>query len=54
EALLERSDQPQATLMARRIANGQSAEIGTMNQMLIDRGQPPITEPLPDDHNAGH
>ncbi len=54
EALLERSDQPQVTLMARRISNGQSAEIGTMNQMLIDRGQPPITEPLPNDHNAEH
>jgi len=54
DALLQRSDQPQVTLMAERIVSGQSAEIGTMNQMLIDRGQQPITDPLPDDHNAGH
>lgn len=54
EALLQRSDQPQATLMAERIMSGQGAEIGTMNEMLVARGQPPITGPLHDDHNAGH
>jgi len=54
EALLQRSDQPNVTLIAERIINSQNAEIGTMNQMLIDRGQKPITDPLPEDHNAEH
>ncbi len=54
EALLQRSDQSEVTLMAERIVNAQGAEIGTMNQMLVARGQPPITDPLPDDHNGGH
>ena len=54
KGLLQRSDQPQVTLIAERIVNGQSAEIGTMNQMLVDRGQPPTTDPLPDDHVGGH
>jgi uncharacterized protein (DUF305 family) len=54
EALLQRSDQPEVTLMAERISNAQNADIGTMNQMLVARSQPPITDPLPDDHNSGH
>lgn len=54
EALLQRSDQPEVTLMASRIVDGQNAEIGTMNQMLTDRGQKPITDPLPDDGHGGH
>jgi len=54
EALLPRSDQPEVTLIAERTINSQNADIGTMNGMLIDRGQEPITDPLPVDHNAGH
>lgn len=54
EALLQRSDQPDVTLIAERIVNAQNADIGTMNQMLIDRGQEPITDPLSDEHDVGH
>ncbi len=54
EALLQRSDQPAVTLMAERMITSQNADIETMNQMLIARGAKPVTDPLPEDHNAEH
>ncbi|MBA2276321.1 MAG: DUF305 domain-containing protein [Chloroflexia bacterium] len=51
EALLERSDQPQVTRLARSIVAAQRSEIEAMNQMLQQRGQPPITDPLPADND---
>ena len=54
EGLLQRSDQPDVTQMAERIVSAQSADIATMNQMLVVRGHPPITDPLPDNHNSEH
>ncbi len=47
EAILDRSDQPQVELMANRVVLLQDSEIDTMNQMLEQRGQEPITDPLP-------
>ena len=52
QAVLDRSDQKQVTFLAGRIVMLQNAEIGTMNSMLEDRGEAPITDPLPDSH--GH
>lgn len=51
EGILKRSDQPQVTLMAQRIIVTQKADIDTMNQMLVARGQQPVTDPLPMDHS---
>ncbi len=51
EAYLERGNQDEVTLMADRIVLLQDSEIGTMNAMLEQRGQPPITDPLPDSHD---
>jgi uncharacterized protein (DUF305 family) len=52
EALLERSDESGVELMADRVIVLQDSEIGTMNQMLEARGQEPITDPLPETHEA--
>lgn len=48
DALVERSDEDRVVSFAERIAVTQRAEIETMNAMLVDRGQQPITDPLPD------
>lgn len=54
EAVLGRSDQEQVVLLADRIVMGQQSEIATMNEMLVARGQRPITDPLPmDEHEGG-
>lgn len=54
EAVLDRSDQDQVVLLAERIVLSQQTEIDTMNEMLIARGQQPITDPLPmDGHEDG-
>lgn len=50
DAYLERGDQDQVAFMADRIVLLQDAEIDTMNAMLEQRGQPLITDPLPDTH----
>jgi uncharacterized protein (DUF305 family) len=50
QAALDRSDQKQVTFMANRIVMLQESEITTMNQMLEERGQSPITDPLPESH----
>lgn len=50
EAYLDRGDQEEVAFMADRIILLQDAEIDTMNTMLEQRGQPPITDPLPDSH----
>ena len=50
EAYLERGSQAQVTLMADRIVLLQNAEIDVMNDMLERRGESPITDPLPDNH----
>ncbi len=49
EAVLSRSDQEQVVLLAERIEQAQQTEIDTMNEMLVARGQQPITDPLPAD-----
>jgi uncharacterized protein (DUF305 family) len=53
EAVLALSDQKQVTRLAERIVQSQQTEIDTMNAMLVARGQQPITDPLPDSHDAG-
>jgi uncharacterized protein (DUF305 family) len=54
EAVLDRSDQEQVVRLADRIVTGQQTEIDTMNDMLVARGQQPITDPLPmDGHDDG-
>jgi len=50
EAYLERGDQEEVAFMAGRIVLLQDSEIDTMNAMLEQRGQSPITDPLPDSH----
>jgi uncharacterized protein (DUF305 family) len=50
-AILDRSDQDQVTFLANRIVVLQDSEISTMNAMLEERGQDPITDPLPDSHD---
>ncbi|CAN5842247.1 hypothetical protein BH24CHL3_BH24CHL3_07290 [soil metagenome] len=50
EAYLERGSQAEVTLMADRIVLLQNAEIDVMNDMLERRGESPITDPLPDNH----
>jgi len=52
EAYLERGDQEDVALMADRIVQFQNIEIDAMNLMLEQRGQPPITDPLPDTHET--
>ena len=37
--------------MANRIVVLQDSEIDAMNYMLEQRGQPPITDPLPESHD---
>lgn len=49
EAVLNRSDQEQVAFLADRIVLTQQTEIDTMNDMLVARGQQPITDPLPMD-----
>jgi len=51
KAILARSDQKQVTFFANRVVMLQNAEIDTMNQMLEQRGQSPITDPLPASHD---
>lgn len=53
EAVLDRSDQEQVVRLAARIVTSQKTEIDTMNDMLVARGQQPITDPLPDSHDDG-
>jgi uncharacterized protein (DUF305 family) len=50
EAYLERGDQDEVAFMADRIVLLQDSEIDTMNAMLEQRAQTPLTDPLPDDH----
>jgi uncharacterized protein (DUF305 family) len=50
QAALDRSDQEQVTFMADRTVMLQGSEITTMNRMLEERGQVPITDPLPESH----
>lgn len=50
QAYLERGDQDQVAFMANRIVLLQDSEIDTMNAMLEQRVQSPITDPLPDSH----
>jgi uncharacterized protein (DUF305 family) len=50
EAYLARGDQEEVSFMADRIVLLQAGEIDTMNAMLEQRGQSPITDPLPDSH----
>ncbi len=50
EAYLERGDQEEVAFMADRIVLLQDSEIDTMNAMLEQRAQSPITDPLPDSH----
>ncbi len=50
EAYLERGDQEEVAFMAGRIVLLQDSEIDTMNAMLEQRRQSPITDPLPDSH----
>jgi uncharacterized protein (DUF305 family) len=47
EAALDRCDEEHVRDMAQRIITLQSGEIDAMNQMLIERGADPITDPLP-------
>lgn len=55
DAVLDRGDQPEVTRLAESIVAAQQSEIDTMNQMLQQRGEPPITDPLPiDDGHAEH
>lgn len=49
EAVLERSDQDEVVFLADRIVVSQQSEIDAMNDMLVARGQQPITDPLPMD-----
>lgn len=54
EAVLDRSDQDQVVFLAERIVLSQQTEIDAMNDMLVARGQQPITDPLPmDGHDDG-
>ena len=53
QAILARSDNALTTDMANRMIRVQSSEIDTMNTFLVDRGQPPITDPLPATHDHG-
>ncbi len=54
EAVLDRSDQEQVTFLADRIVLSQQTEIDAMNDMLVARGQQPVTDPLPmDGHDDG-
>jgi uncharacterized protein (DUF305 family) len=55
EALLERGEQAEVTTFARGVVASQQGEINAMNGMLEQRGQSPITDPLPtDDSHTGH
>lgn len=49
EAVLDRSDQDEVVFLANRIVVSQQSEIDAMNDMLVARGQQPITDPLPMD-----
>lgn len=49
-AYMERGGQDEVALMADRIVLMQDAEIDTMNFLLEERGDSPITDPLPDSH----
>lgn len=54
EAVLDRSDQDEVVFLADRIVLSQATEIDSMNDMLVARGQQPITDPLPmDGHDDG-
>jgi len=54
EAALERSDQEEVSFMADRIVLTQQTEIDAMNDMLVARGQQPITDPISmDEHDDG-
>jgi uncharacterized protein (DUF305 family) len=48
EAYLDRGDNEAVTLMAERIEQFQNIEIDAMNFLLEQRGQEPITDPLPE------
>jgi uncharacterized protein (DUF305 family) len=51
-AYLDRGSNDDVILMAERIVLFQQNEIDAMNLMLEQRGEAPITDPLPDDHAA--
>jgi len=50
QGYLDRGSNDDVTLMADRIVLFQNNEIDAMNQMLEQRGETPITDPLPDSH----
>ena len=52
EAALDEVDQEQVETMAERIVILQDGEIDAMNDMLVARGEEPITDPLPE--HEGH
>ena len=52
EAALDEVDQEQVETMAERIVILQDGEIDAMNDMLVARGEEPITDPLP--KHEGH
>lgn len=54
KAVLDRSDQDQVVLLAERVVLTQQTEIDAMNDMLVARGQLPLTDPLPmNEHGDG-
>lgn len=53
-AYLERGDQDEVAFMADRIVQLQDSEIEVMNDMLEQREQAPVTDPLPETHDEGH
>ena len=54
QAYLDRGDRDEVTLMADRTVLLQDSEIEVMNDMLEQRQQEPITDPLPETHDEGH
>lgn len=53
QAILDRTSDKMIEDVANQMITMQTAEIGVMNQMLEQRGEAPITDPLPDSH-SGH
>jgi uncharacterized protein (DUF305 family) len=53
QAILDRTSNKMIEDVANQMIRVQDAEISVMNQMLEQRGQAPITDPLPDSH-SGH
>jgi len=53
QAIIDRSDNQMVKDVAQQMIVVQDAEIAVMNQMLEERGEAPITDPLPESH-SGH